>query len=283
MALLRLLGLALLWGTAFLGMKVCGASFNPPAVTALRALLGALLLVAVLAATRRRFPARRLWGDLALLGVIGVALPYSLYAWAAHLIPSSLAGSINSATPLFTLLIGLLAGRIGRPSRWQLLGLVLGFTGTLVMMRPWDATGSALGAAIAVVASACYGLTYNVQAARVSGKDAPLPLAAGQLAFAVPAAAIAIPFAGPAVTQVTATTAVALGFLGLACTGVAYLLNYQIIAADGPLLASTVTYLIPVVAIVTGVLLAGEGLAWTTVVGIAITLIGVALTRRQDR
>ena len=80
--------------------------------------------------------------------------------------------------------------------------------------------------------------------------------------------------------QVSVASLVILGVLG---TGVAYVLNYQIITSEGATVAATVTYLLPVVAIVLGVLVLGETVSITVLAGIALVLAGVALTRRRDR
>ena len=93
--------------------------------------------------------------------------------------------------------------------------------------------------------------------------------------------AIALGISGARTPQVTTQDVAAIAVLGIVGTGFAYVLNYQIIASDGATTASMVTYLLPVVAIVLGVLVLNEGITATSLGGIALVLMGVALTRRQ--
>lgn len=278
--MLRMLGLAAIWGTSFLWMKLALPAFSPATIVVLRCGLGALTLVAVLAARRVRLPRdRALWAHLTVVALLGMSIPYMLFAFAEHTASTGLVGALNSTTPLFTFAFGLLFLRdrtVVNPTR--IVGLVLGFAGAVVMLRPWSGGASVIGALLCLVAAACYGITFTYQARHLSGKLPPTVLAAVQLIAATPLAALAIPVAGPnhrpGLVPLLAITA-----LGVACTGIAQILNYQLIASDGPVVASSVTYLVPVFALVFGWLFLHETVAWTTVVGAAVALAGVALTR----
>jgi drug/metabolite transporter (DMT)-like permease len=108
-------------------------------------------------------------------------------------------------------------------------------------------------------------------------------LSACQLAAAAVMLAITLAVTGAPAPHVTAGNVAAIAVLGIIGTGFAYVLNYQIITSEGATVASTVTYLLPVVAIVLGVLVLGESITVTTLAGIALVLIGVALTRRHAK
>ena len=95
--------------------------------------------------------------------------------------------------------------------------------------------------------------------------------------------AVALPLSGAGAPQVSAISLVSLVILGVLGTGVAYVLNYQIITSEGATVAATVTYLLPVVAIVLGVVVLGETVTISVLAGIALVLAGVALTRRHGR
>src|SRR6476646_7034914 len=110
-----------------------------------------------------------------------------------------------------------------------------------------------------------------------------LATAGSQLAAAAVMLAIALAVSGVQTPHVTAGNVAAIAVLGIIGTGFAYVLNYQIITSEGATVASTVTYLLPVVAIVLGVLVLGESITVTTLAGIALVLIGVALTRRHAK
>jgi drug/metabolite transporter (DMT)-like permease len=109
----------------------------------------------------------------------------------------------------------------------------------------------------------------------------PVVLSACQLSAAAVMLAIALAVTGAPTPHVTAESVAAIAVLGIIGTGFAYVLNYQIITSEGATVASTVTYLLPVVAIVLGVLILGESITVTTLAGIALVLAGVALTRRR--
>jgi drug/metabolite transporter (DMT)-like permease len=111
----------------------------------------------------------------------------------------------------------------------------------------------------------------------------PITLSACQLLLAAGLLAIALPVAGAGAPRAGAASLAGLVILGVLGTGVAYVLNYQIIASEGATVAATVTYLLPVVAIVLGVLVLGETVTAAVLAGIALVLAGVALTRRRGR
>jgi drug/metabolite transporter (DMT)-like permease len=108
-------------------------------------------------------------------------------------------------------------------------------------------------------------------------------LSACQLLAASVMLAIALPASGAQAVHTSAESLAALAVLGIVGTGFAYVLNYQIITSEGATVASTVTYLLPVVAIVLGVLVLGESITVSALTGIALVLAGVALTRRQHQ
>ena len=199
-ALPRIALLALIWGSAFLWIKLADRGFSAVEVTLARLALGAAVLFAIVRVRREAIPrSGRLWAQIA------VAVPYLLFAVAEQTVDSSTAGIINATTPL------------------------------------WTVVAAAVMLAIAL---------------EVSGVQTP---------------------------HVTAESVAAIAVLGIIGTGFAYVLNYQIITSDGATVASTVTYLLPVVAIVLGVLVLGESVTVTTLAGIALVLAGVALTRRREK
>jgi drug/metabolite transporter (DMT)-like permease len=113
----------------------------------------------------------------------------------------------------------------------------------------------------------------------------PIALSACQLLVAAALLAIVLPVSGSGVPQVSPAGLASLAslvILGVLGTGVAYVLNYQLITSEGATVAATVTYLLPVVAIILGVLVLGETVTVTVLAGIALVLAGVALTRRRD-
>lgn len=110
----------------------------------------------------------------------------------------------------------------------------------------------------------------------------PLVLSGGQLIAASGLLALALPFGGSIAGAWRLEAVGALLVLGILSTGLAYVLNYRIITEDGPLLASTVTYLLPIVAVIAGVTVLDEQIAAWLVAGVVVVLLGVGLARRTQ-
>lgn len=282
----RIALLALIWGSGFLLIKTCLRSFSPIQLTVGRLALGAVVLLIFLAIRRLRLPSGRLlWRHLLVAALLANAIPYTLFGIAEQSVNSNVAGAINATTPLWTVLFAVATRSEARPSSRQWLGILLGFAGSLLILTPWKADGPPVPGSIAcLVASATYGASYVYMGRFLTGRGTPpLVLSAAQLLGAAGWLILAVPFGGLTVPQLHAVAVVALLVLGGVGTGVAYVLNYRILSDDGPILASTVTYLIPVVAVVLGLLVLDEGVTAQLVLGVVVVLIGVALTRRADR
>jgi drug/metabolite transporter (DMT)-like permease len=140
---LRLGLLALIWGSSFLFIKVGLEGLAPEQVVVGRVGVGALILVVVATLRGLRLPVSPgLWGHLAVVAIVGNLVPFSLFAWGETHIDSSLAGILNAATPLFTLLmaLALLPGEI--VTRPRVLGLFIGFAGVVIIVGPAPAATS---------------------------------------------------------------------------------------------------------------------------------------------
>lgn len=284
----RLGGLALIWGTSFLFIKVSLEALQPVQVALGRCALGAAALYAVTRVTHSRLPRdAATWLHLAVVAGFLNAIPFALFGYAEQRIPSSLAGVANSTTPLATVLFAMAVLPQERPTRRRIAGLLVGFAGVLVMLGFWRGVGGDLtGGLLAVIASASYGVGFGyVRRFLVDSGRSAIALTAGQLiAATVELAGIAVlTSATPNALPVRVVLAVAA--LGIFGTGIAYALQFGIIRVAGSTAASTVTYLVPVVAVALG-LLAGERPIWNEPVGAVVIGLGAALVgtgRRATR
>jgi drug/metabolite transporter (DMT)-like permease len=282
--LLRVAALATIWGSGFLLIKISLRGFTPVQLTFARLALGALVLGLVLVVMRLRLPAeRRLWLHLIVAALFANAIPYTLFGVGELTVASNLAGAINATTPLWTVAFALLARRHDPLTPLQWAGLVLGFAGGLLILSPWQADAPSIGGLLACLgASASYGLSYVYMGRYLTNRGLPpLVLSTGQLIAASGLLVLAAPFGGFTAPTWRTDAVVALLALGVIGTGVAYVINYRIISDDGPVLASTVTYLLPVVAVILGALVLAEPITVQLAAGVAIVLAGVALTRRK--
>ena len=277
----ELLSLAARWGGSFLFMRLGAAEFGPVAVAALRVSGAALLLVPLLAARGHTAELRRHWRAIFVVGVINSALPFLFFAYALLSITAGLSAIFNATAPLFGAFIAWLwLGE--RLTRLRVAGLAIGFIG--VVGLAWSNVNGAAnfkpgGSGWAVVAclaaAALYGLAANYTRRRLAGV-APLAVAAGSQVAAALCLAVPAVLCWPAVAPSPAAWG-AMAMLAFACTGVAYLMYFRLIAHIGPANAIAVTYLVPLFAMLWGGWFMGEAVTTEMLAGGAVILLGTAL------
>jgi drug/metabolite transporter (DMT)-like permease len=285
-SLTRVALLALIWGSGFLWIELSLRGFTPVQLTLGRLALGALALALILWRGRIRTPfERNLWGHLIVAALLANAIPYLLFGIGQQYVASNLAGAINATTPLWTLAIAYATRTERSITTIRVGGLLLGFTVGLLILSPWQTAGTSLGGALAcLAASASYGASFVYMGRYLTNRGlSPLVLSAAQLVAATGWLTLASPFGGFDSPEWRTDAVIALFILGAIGTGAAYVLNYRIITDDGPILASTVTYLLPVVAVILGWLALGERITGQMAAGVAVVLLGVALSRRAGR
>jgi len=282
---LLIVALALLWGSGFFWIKLALDGLGPFQLTFARLAFGALVLGAIVAVRRLPLPrTRSMWAHLSVAALISNALPYTLFAVAEQTVASSLAGTINATTPLWTAVVAASVGveRLVAPRR--VLGLVIGFGGALVLLSPWDGDvrGTLFGALACVGAAISYGLSYVYQARYVTNRGfPPLMLAFAQMIAATVLLALTLPVAGRQAPELTTQVIVAITVLGVFGTGIAYVINYALITTEGPTAASVVTYLVPGVSVALGAAFLSEPFSPNLLGGATLILLGVALVQRS--
>ncbi|MGR6969094.1 DMT family transporter [Streptomyces cynarae] len=279
--------LSLIWGFSFLFIKVGTEAYAPFQVTLGRLVFGTAVLAVAMAVKRERLPrSARTWGHLAVAGFLLNALPFSLFAYAELTIPSTLAGICNATSPLWGMVLSLVALSEDRPTRRRVAGLGIGFLGVLTVLGAWqgfhglDLTGTAL----ALLASLSYPVGWIYVRRTLAGSThSHLSLTGGQLLLATLQLAVVTPVFTTLPTHVAVLPLLAVAALGALGTGVAMLLQYGVVAEVGPTTAQMVTYFVPVVALAAGVAVLGESLTWSTPVGALIVLAGAALTQSRPK
>ena len=275
----RLFLLAFIWGWSFLFIKVAVDGLTPTTVAWSRIALGAAVLYAILRHQGGRIPVDRTsLRHYAVAATIGNIVPFTLLAWGEQHITSALTAVLNASTPLFTAVFAAI-GLSERLRPVQIAGLALGMAGVAVAagLGASDLEGSSTaGALAAILAGAAYGIAF-VYMRRHLVSYPPIVAATGQLATGAvmlfPLAALTSILDGVSLTPTRLGAILALGAIG---TGLAYVLNYRIIGDLGPTKASLVTYVIPVVAVVVGIVVLDEPFEWRLVVGGLLTVGGIA-------
>jgi drug/metabolite transporter (DMT)-like permease len=276
--LFELVLLGALWGSSFLFMRVAAPEFGPVALIAIRVAIAALVLAAM-AHARGELTALRGYGrELLFLGLVNSAVPFSLFAYATLSLPAGFAAVLNATAPLFGALLGYLVWH-ERMAPARVFGLALGFAGVVLLVSGKLALGGERTAVFAaILAASGYGLAAHFAKRRLAGLT-PLGIAAGSQIGASLALFVPAVFTWPAALPSARAWGSALA-LGLACTALAYLLYFRLIAHVGAARAMTVTYLIPVFGFLWGAVFLGERLGPRTLAGGLVILAGTALVAR---
>lgn len=291
----KFVALAMIWGSSFLLMKVGLDDLHPIQIVAVRILLAAATLMVLLRATRSSLPrGRRVWGHLLVCSLFLTVVPFTGFVTGEVYVSSALAGIGNATTPIATVLCALVLLPSERLTARKLTAVVLGFVGVLVIAEPWNLAGRPhpVGFLLVVVAASSYGVgwTYNrrvLARTDLGGLAQPTALLLCGSVIIVPVLLgwwLLSPVAGPAPwspapSQVGVSDAYPLWLavgatvvLGVIGTGLAYMFQYDVVRAAGTVIGSTVTYLIPVVSVVLGVIVLGERLGAAQLVGFVIVL-----------
>ncbi len=278
--------LAAIWGSSFLFIKVGVGELHPVHLTLYRVATGAATLLVVLVVLRDRLPREpAVWGHLLVVAAFGVALPFTLFGYGEQRVESMLAGIWNATTPLIVLPLAVLVFRTERLTARRAVGLALGFVGVLVVLGVWAGVGGAhfTGQLMCLGAAACYGLAIPYQKKFIAGRAySGLSLSAAQLLVATAQLALAAPLvagAPPVPTDLSPRVVASVLALGALGTGLAFVINLRNIRLAGASTASTVTYLVPIFAVVVGAVVLGERMNWHQPVGALIVLVGVAVAQ----
>ena len=271
--------LALIWGSSFILMKKSVTVFSPLQIAAIRIFSAFVCFVPVLIINIKKLPSKKDWGYIFLTGLLGSLLPGICFGFAISRIDSSLSSVLNSLTPIFTLLVGYLFYK-NQISKNQFWGMMTAFTGSILLVLAKSTTGISFSinpwSILIILATVMYGFNVNILKTNLS-HIGPLVLAACMLATVGPIAGIILLKSNFADVAFLPTSAKALSYtilLGVMGTGAATILFNWLLQITTPVLSSSVTYLVPIVAIFWG-LLDNEVLFLQHYVGIVLILIGV--------
>ena len=279
------LALGFVWGCSFIFIKLGLEFLTPFGVAFGRCALGALTLLAWakykgIALPKSKRVLFHLWVVSLLLNVI----PGVFFALAQTEVTSVLAGIINAVTPLMTLIAIMVVTRDEKPKLYQVVGILIGFTGVLTVLGAWKGLGDNPLWAILILLAAvtCYGFSFPYSRRFVlPHKLAPESIAAGQVTLG---ALTLLPFFiynGVEKYEYQTAPVLAMIALGVFGSGFAYIWNFKVMALAGSAIASSVTYLTPVVAVIVGAIFLQEKIHWYEPVGALIVLLGAAIGQNR--
>ena len=278
-----LLSLSVLWGGSFFFVGVIVEALPPLSIVVLRVgMAAAVLHLLLLFQGEPICGGRQVWGAFIVMGLLNNVVPFSLIVWGQTHIASGLASILNATTPIFTVLVAHVLTQDERLSPARIIGVLTGFCGVAVMMGPklfngldttlW-AQGAILGAALSYAFAGVYGRRFKAMGVK------PLHTATGQVtASALMLLPLALWVDRPWTLEMPGLDIWA-ALIGLAVlsTALAYVLYFRILATAGATNVLLVTLLVPVSAILLGVVVLGETLELTSLIGMALIAIGLAV------
>ncbi len=277
------IALGIVWGCSFIFIKLGLEFLTPFGVAFGRCALGALALLIYLklkglTLVRDRKMIGHLWVVSLLLNVI----PGIFFAWAETEVTSILAGIINAVTPLMTLIAIMMVSRNEKPTRPQVVGLMLGFLGVLTVLGAWQGLGDNPLWAILILLAAvtCYGFSFPYSRRFIlPAQLKPEVMAATQVTLGAITLLPLFLINGVAKSEFLLGPVLAMVALGVFGSGFAYIWNFTIMRDAGSAIASSVTYVTPLVAVLVGFIFLNERLHWYEPAGAVIVLLGAAIAQ----
>ena len=274
----------LIWGGSFLFIELALSFLTPIGVAFWRTAFGALAMLVAMLIFKTKLPTSfEAWRRLTIAGILMSSVPFVLFAYAQTQVTSALAAIINAVTPIATVIVILIAFRTEKLKPHVITGIVIGLVGVLVVLGAWQGFGD--NDPIAILAMLVAISLYGFGTPYVRKHVTPLNLATevsvfGQIGTAALTLLPLYLLSGPVITQIPDLSALlAIITLGALGSGVAYLLYYKILDIVGSAIASSVTYITPIIAVILGVSLLGEQLHWYEPVGGLIVILGAAISQ----
>jgi drug/metabolite transporter (DMT)-like permease len=281
--------LGFFWGSSYLFIKVgVDAGLEPFTLVWVRLLIGFALLAAVVTAASVALPRQaRTYGHLLVLGFFAVALPFFLITWAEQRVDSALAATLTAPVPLFVIPIAAVLLRDEWITLYKVIGVSIGLVGVAILVGfdPAQVGRMDLTPQLVLVGAALSYALGGVYARRFARGLPPMIPSLFQVFFAMlMSAAAAFAFEHPLTTlpRLPLDGIIAVIWLGLLGSGMAYLLFYRLLGRWGPTRTSLVAYLLPVWGIALGFVVLGEPIQTGLLLGAALIIIGIAFVNRES-
>lgn len=287
--LLLLLALGIMWGTSYVFIKLGVETLPTFTLIATRLAIGLALLVAVVVATRTPLPRDPMtYAHLFVMAVINIVIPFTLITTAERSVDSAIAAILNGAVPLIVIVLAALVFHDEPITLNRFAGVIIGYLGVIVLVAPGltgaSPGGSAVSGEIALLGSTlayAIGAVYSRRTLRNRGLRPVVP-AVFQVGFALLVIGVlAFAFEKPLDVSWNTNAIVAVVWLGLLGSGLAYLVQFRLLARIGATGTSQLAYLLPVVGIISGAVMFGEQIDAIVIAGTALVLGGVALVNSR--
>ena len=275
--------LSTFWGSSFLFVGIAVHAFPPFTIAFLRVVIGAAVLWSVLISVGLKLPTKSsMWASFFIMGAINGAVPFSLIAWGQSHVASGLASILIAVTPLIAVVGAHFTTTDERMTAGRVAGVLTGLLGVIVLIGPEALGGfdTALFAQIAIILAATLYASASIYGRRFSKQGVPpLVIATGQVSASI-VLLLPIVLLVDQPWKLAAPSALswaAIGSLGAISTGVAYLLYFRVLATAGATNLMLVNFLVPITAIVLGILVLNEVLLTQHIAGMLLIAVGLAL------
>jgi drug/metabolite transporter (DMT)-like permease len=270
--------LSILWGGSFFFVGVAVKEMPPLTIVLCRVALASIILLVIVYLKGDKMPSSPgLWGAFIIMGALNNLIPFSLIVWGQTHIESGLASILNATTPIFSVVLAHFLTREERLTTNRITGVTIGWIGVAMLIG----IESLRGFGIEVMGQlAVVGATFSYACAAIYGRRFkginPLIVATGMLCGStIMMTPLALVIEQPWNLSPGITTLMALFGLAAVSTSLAYIIYFQVLATAGPTNLLLVTFLIPVSAILLGVVVLGERLAWNAFAGMGLIFIGL--------
>ena len=275
-----------IWSSSFMWIKIAVQEVGPTTLVAFRVLFGLLFGVAVIFIQRIPWPRTfKAWSPLLLLGLTNVAIPFFLISWGEKSIDSAVAAILDATVPLFTILIAHFLLQDDKMTVPKVLGLLIGFAGVIVLMSKdiGASTGSLMGQLAVIVASMFYAGS-SVYVRKTTEDVHGVLRSAGPLVSATATMWVgAALFESPLKLPQLGITWVALLWLGVFGSGLAFVMAFYLIHEIGPTRTTMVTYLFPLGGVILGITFLHEQLTWQLVMGAILVVASLAVANWKPK
>ena len=278
--------LGAIWSSSFMWIKIAIQEVGPITLVAFRALFGLLFGIVVILFQRVQLPrTSKEWIPLLVVGLTNVAIPFFLISWGEQHIDSAVASILDATVPLFTILLAHFVLQDDKITLPKMSGLIVGFIGIIVLMsKDLGASRSSLLGQLAVIVASLF---YAISAVYVRKTTVDVP---GVLRSAGPLVSASLTmwlgafvFESPVTLPQLGITWVALLFMGVLGSGLAFMMAYYLIHEIGPTRSTMVTYLFPLGGVVLGVLVLHEQLTWHVIAGAALIIASLAVANWEPK
>ena len=278
--------LGIIWSSSFLWIKIAIEEMGPMTLVAYRVLFGLLFGIAVILIQREKMPRTlKAWTPLLVLGLTNVAIPFFLISWGEKTIDSGVASILDATVPLFTIVVAHFLLHDDKMTVQKVVGLLIGFAGVVVLMSKdiGSSAGSLLGQGAVILASAFYAGS-SIYARKFTEDTSGIFRSMGPLVSATAVMWLAsFFFESPVHVPDQSIIWIALLWLGILGSGVAFVMLFYLIHEIGPTRTTMVTYLFPLGGVTLGVIFLHETLTWEIVVGAVLILASLVVANWSSK